>query len=363
MTAFAGSEDKIRVYFGTFTKGPDKGLFMSELDLKSGQLSEPTPGGEAVRPGFLAIHSDGKHLYSVGEAPGFSGKGADSVLAYTIDSATGKLTYLNKQPGGGVEPCHLVIDPSGKFVLTAQYGGGSCSVFPILANGKLGEKTSFHQHEGFSGVNEKRQEAPHAHSIMLDPSGQIALVADLGKDQVLVYQFDAASGKLTPASAIDMPPGSGVRHTVFHPTKPFAYACMELSAQVGAYSYDVKSGGFQTLELQSTLPNDWDGLKAVSEIRITPDGRFLYVGNRGHDSIAIFSVNQSDGKLTPVGHEPTRGKFPRNFNIDPTGRFLLCANQNSNNVVVFSIDSETGKLTHTGYEISVPKPVCVAFAE
>lgn len=362
-SALAQKNKNVRVYFGTFTKGAGKGIFTSELDLTTGALSEPMPAGEAVRPGFLEVHPNGKHLYSVGEAPGFSGKGADSVLAYAVDPESGKLKFLNKQPGGGVEPCHLVIDPSGKYVLTAQYGGGSCSVFPIVENGELGEKTSFHQHEGFSGVNAKRQEAPHAHSIMLDPSGQLAMVADLGKDQILAYRFDSMSGKLSPFSVIDMPPGSGVRHSVFHPTKPFFYANMELSAQVAAYSFDVNNGRFQSLEIQSTLPKEWDGLKAVSEIRITPNGRFLYVGNRGHDSIAIFLVDQGTGRLTLVGHEPTRGKFPRNFNIDPTGRYLLAANQNSGNVVVFEIDPASGRLTFTGSEIKVPKPVCVAFGE
>ena len=248
-------------------------------------------------------------------------------------------------------------------MLTAQYGGGSCSVFPILGNGELGEKTSFHQHEGFSGVNAKRQEAPHAHSINLDPSGRIAVVADLGKDQVLVYRFNDKTGELVANDppAFDTPPGSGPRHFVFHPTKPFAYVNMELTSQVSALSYEIETGKFQTLETQSTLPDGFDGLKAVAEIRITPDGRFVYVSNRGHDSIAIFLVDQRDGTLTPMGHESTRGKFPRNFNIDPTGRYLIAANQNSNNVVVFAINPTTGKLTFTGSEIKVPKPVCVAF--
>lgn len=352
-----------RVYFGTFTKGAGKGIFMSELDLKSGRLSDPVLAGEAVRAGFLSVHPAGTLLYAVGEEPGFSGKGADSVCAYAIDSVSGKLKYLNKQPGGGVEPCHLTIDPSGKYVLTAQYGGGSCSVFPIAEDGTLQPRSSFHQHEGFSGVNAKRQEAPHAHSIMLDPSGKLAVVADLGKDQLLVYRFDQASGTLDPVSAVDMPPGSGVRHSVFHPVKPFFYANMELSSSVSAFSYDAESGHFQCKETCSTLPAAWDGLKAVSEIRITPDGRFLYVANRGHDSIALFSIDQEDGTLTPVGHEPTRGKFPRNFNIDPSGRYLIAANQNSNSVVVFTIHPATGMLKYTGSEILIPKPVCVAFGQ
>ena len=246
-------------------------------------------------------------------------------------------------------------------MLTAQYGSGSCSVFPILGNGQLGAKSSFHQHKGFSGVNAKRQEAPHAHSIMLDPTGSLALVADLGKDQVLVYGFDRSVGQLKALSEIDMPPGSGVRHTVFHRAKPFAYANMELTSSVSSFSYDLKTGRFHAMETQSTLPDGWEGLKAVSEIRITPDGRFVYVANRGHDSIAVFAVDQESGKLTLAGHEPTRGKFPRNFNIDPTGRFLIAANQNSGNIVVFRIDQQTGLLTFTGSEVKVPKPVCVAF--
>jgi 6-phosphogluconolactonase len=364
LPSFSAPADRsVRVYFGTFTKGDDGGIFQSELNLDTGQLSQPSLAGHAVRPGFLAVHPDGKHVYAVGELAGFSGKNADSVCAFEINPATGELEALNAQPGGGGEPCHLTIDPSGRYVLSAQYGGGSCAVFPIADDGSLKPKSSFHQHVGASGVNPKRQEAPHAHSINVDPSGQIAVVADLGKDQVVIYQFDAQSGVLTPnnPATLDTPPGSGPRHFVFHPTKPFAYVNMEMSSQVSALSFDAVTGRFDTLQTLSTLPADFDGLKAVAEIRITPDGRFVYVSNRGHDHIAIFSVNPMTGKLSLVGHESTRGKFPRNFNIDPTGQFLVVANQQTNNVVVFRIDPMSGKLTFTGSEIKVPKPVCVSF--
>lgn len=354
---------KYRVYFGTATSGPGQGIFQSTLDMETGQLEKATLAGEAVRPGFLAIHPDGKHLYAVGELGGFKGKSPGSVSAFGIDPSTGNLDPLNSQPVGGDGPCHLIVDPSGRNVLTAQYGGGSCSVLPLHADGTLQPHSDFHQHTGGSGVVPDRQDAPHAHSINLDASGRIAVVADLGLDQILIYRFDPEAGTLVPNDPpfVATEPGGGPRHFIFHPSGNFAYANLELSSRVTAFEYDAMRGALKAIQTLPTLPADYKGINSTAEIRTTPDGRFLYVSNRGHDSIAMYAVEQNTGKLALLGFEPTRGETPRNFNIDPTGTYLLAANQKSDNVTVFKINKETGRLAFTGSEIAVPKAICVRF--
>jgi 6-phosphogluconolactonase len=355
--------DQSRVYFGTFTTGAGEGIYHSTLDMKSGQLTEATLAGEAVRAGFLAMHPDGKHLYAVGELGGFKGRSPGSACAFEIDEATGKLKPLNSQPVGGPGPCHLIVDPAGRNILTAQYSGGSCSVLPINADGSLGPRTSFHQHTGGSGVVAKRQDAPHAHSINLDAAGRIAVVADLGLDRILIYQYDRDQGTLTPNDPpfVKTAPGGGPRHFVFHPSGKFAYANLEITSQVTAFEYDAARGALSEIQTLPTLPGDFEGGNSTAEIRVTPDGRFVYVSNRGHNSIAMFAVDAQTGKLTALGHEPTRGDIPRNFNLDPTGTYLIAAHQKSDNATVFRIDRETGRLSFTGSEITVPKAVCVRF--
>jgi 6-phosphogluconolactonase len=356
--------DKVRVYFGTSCSDPGTGIFQSTLDMKTGQLSEATLAAEAVSPGFLAIHPDGKHLYSVGELGGFKGKSPGSVSAFKIDTATGILEPLNSQPVGGLGPCHLIVDPSGRNVLTAQYGGGSCSVLPISTDGSLKPCSDFHQHTGGSGVVPNRQDAPHTHSINLDAAGRIAIVADLGLDQILIYQFNPEAGTLVPNDPpfVATEPGGGPRHFVFHPNGKFAYVNLELSSQVTAFEYDAARGALTAIQTLPTLPAGFEGDNSTAEIRTTPDGRFLYVSNRGHNSIAMYAIDaKKTGKLTPLGFEPTRGEIPRNFNLDPTGTYLIAAHQKSNNATVFKIDKKTGLLSFTGSEIAVPKAICVRF--
>jgi 6-phosphogluconolactonase len=350
------------VYFGTYTGEKSKGIYRARLDLASGKLSEAELAAEVDNPSFLALHPDGTFLYAAGEVSNFEGKPGGAVSAFALDRTTGKLTLLNQQSSRGGGPCHLVVDRQGKNVLVANYGGGSVAVLPIDNDGKLQPSSSFVQHKG-SSVNPRRQEAPHAHSINLDPAGKFAFVADLGLDKVLIYKFDAAKGTLTPnePAFVAVAPGAGPRHFAFHPSGRFAYVINEMHSTVTAFTYDAARGALENIPLIiSTLPEPKLG-NSTAEVQVHPSGKFLYGSNRGHDSLAIFSIDQETGELTAVGHQLTGGKTPRNFGIDPTGAFILAANQSSDTVVVFRVDRETGKIIPTGQSIEVPRPVCVKF--
>ncbi|MBX3413161.1 MAG: lactonase family protein [Pirellulales bacterium] len=356
---------KLRVYFGAYNRGEGKGIYTSELDLASGKLSPPQLAGEAVNPSFLAIHPSKKFLYAVGEIDNFDGKKTGGVSAFSIDPKTGLLERINQHSSGGAGPCHLVVDASGKNVLVANYGGGSVACLPINDDGSLREASSFIQHQG-SSVDPARQQGPHAHSINLDANNRFAVAADLGLDKLLVYRLDAEQGLLAPNDppSVATPPGGGPRHFAFHPSGKFAFANNEMGSSVTAYSYDAASGTLQELNTVTTLPAGASAEgNSTAEIRVHPNGRFVYVSNRGHNSLAIFEVDASSGRLSPRGHASSGGKIPRNFNLDPSGKFLLAANQDSDNVVVYRVDAETGQLTPTGAEIEVTAPVCVRFVE
>jgi 6-phosphogluconolactonase len=267
---------------------------------------------------------------------------------------------LNQQSSGGEGPCHLVLDKQGKHVLAANYGGGSVCVLPIQEDGRLGEATAVVQHQG-SSANKQRQEGPHAHSINLDAANRFAFAADLGLDKVLIYRYDAAKGTLTPNEppSIDLAPGSGPRHFAFHPSGRYAYVINEMANTVTAMNYDAAKGVLKEVQTVSTLPRDVKGNTWTAEVVVHPSGKFLYGSNRGHNSIAVFAIDENTGKLTPGGHASHQIKIPRNFNVDPTGALLLVANQDGNSIVVFRIDPRTGELTPTETVAEVPKPVCV----
>jgi len=348
------------VYVGTYTSGDDKGVFIYELDLKTAKLTPIGASGGVKNPSFVELHPNGTFLYAVSEV---SGKNGGAIAAFALDPKTGKLTKLNEQSSVGAGPCHLSVDAGGKFVLAANYGGGSVVSLPIQDDGSLGKAVSFIQHEG-SSVNPRRQQGPHAHSINLDHTNHFAMAADLGLDEVLIYRFDAQTGKLSPAdpAATKTAPGAGPRHFAFHPGNKFAYVINELESTVTTFSFDAKSGELATLQTISTLPQEgFDGNNSTAEIRVHPNGRFLYGSNRGHDSLAIYAIDQKTGKLTLVGHQSTLGNTPRNFNLDPSGQLLLAANQRSGDIVVFRVNQQTGKLTPTGTKIEVPSPVCIRF--
>jgi 6-phosphogluconolactonase len=351
----------LRVYVGTYTGGDSEGIYVCELDRAHGTLSEPKLAAKAVNPSFLEIHPSGKFVYAVGEIDNAGTKGG-AVSAFAVD-ADGTLTLINSQSSEGAGPCHVSLDAAGKHALVANYSSGSVACLPIQKDGSLGRATAFVQHEG-SSVNPQRQEGPHAHSINLDAANHFAIAADLGLDKLLVYRFDAAKGTLKPNDppSVSVAPGGGPRHFAFHPSGKFAYANNEMASSVTAFTYDAKKGALKELHTLPTLPADYDGSQnTTAETRVHPSGDFVYVSNRGHDSVAIFSVDKATGKLTAVGHQSTGGKTPRNFNIDPSGEFLLAANQDSGNIVLFRIDRKMGKLAAAGAERKVPKAVCIRF--
>ncbi len=352
---------QVFVYVGTYTQKESKGIYLLQLDTRNGKLTPIGVAAEVKNPSFLAIHPDRRHLYAVGELESFNGKPAGAVSAFQIDPKTRKLTLLNQQSSVGGGPCHLSVDKEGKNVLVANYGGGSVAVLPILPDGKLKEASSFIQHQG-SSVNPQRQKEPHAHSINLDAFNRYAFVADLGLDKIMIYQFDKAAGKLTPGKVpfAAVKPGAGPRHFAFHPQGKWAYVINELDSTVIAFHYLPERGQLETIQTISTLPIGFTGTNYPAEVQVHPSGKFLYGSNRGHNSLAIYSIDPSNGKLALVGHESTRGKNPRNFGIDPSGRYLIAANQDSNNLVLYQIDEKTGRLTFL-QELTISMPVCVKF--
>ncbi|MFM1769774.1 MAG: 6-phosphogluconolactonase [Verrucomicrobiota bacterium] len=351
------------VYFGTYTGKSSKGIYASRLEAATGRLTPPELVAETRSPSFLALAPNGKSLYAVSEISTFEGKPAGAVSAFRIERPTGTLTALNQVSSGGGAPCHLTVDASGRTVLVANYSGGSVAALAVREDGSLAPG-SVVQHTG-SSVNKSRQQGPHGHYISPDPANRFALACDLGLDQVLVYQLDAAKAGLTPHTPphATLPPGSGPRHLAFRPDGRFAYVINEMTCTMTTFGYDADRGVLQRRDTLSTLPAG-ESVKpsfSTAEVEVHPSGKFLYGSNRGHDTIAVFAINPADGSLRLVEHVGTRGRTPRSFGIDPTGRWLLAANQSSDTVVVFRIDPDTGKLTPTGQEITVGAPVCVKF--
>ncbi len=356
-----GEEQTLRIYIGTYTRNSDsEGIYTARLNLQSGELTDLKLAAKTENPSFLALSPDGKSLYAVSEISAHGGQPTGGVTSFSV-AADGSLSPLNSQPSGGAGPCHLITDTQGKNVLVANYGGGSIAVIPIGAGGQLESPSTVIQHEG-SSVNEQRQKAPHAHSINLDPDGRFAFVADLGTDKVNVYAFDPAAGSLKPADppAASVEPGAGPRHFTFHPSGKFAWVINELDSTITGFT--CADGKLTPAQTVTTLPPGFGGDNTTADIHVHPSGKFLYGSNRGHDSIAVYEIDQESGKLTYVQHQATLGKTLRNFAIDPSGTFLLAENQQSNDIYTFRIDPHTGKLSWTGHKLDVPRPVCIVFA-
>jgi 6-phosphogluconolactonase len=357
--AFAGES---LVYFGTYTGEKSKGIYVSKFDSTTGKLNAPELAAEITNPTFLAVAPGGNFLYAVSEVDQIGGKPAGGVNAFALDAKSGKLTPLNRQFSGSGGPCHVSVDATGKSLFVANYGGGSVAAFPIHADGSLGEATTNIQHTG-SSVNKDRQAGPHAHSIYVSPDNRFALNCDLGLDKIFIYRLDAATAKLSPNNPpfATVAPGAGPRHLVFSADEKFVYVINEMASSVSVFAYSARNAALTEGQTISTLPKNFSGDSTCAEIALHPNGKFLYASNRGDDSLAIFAVDQKNGRLTPVGHQSTLGKKPRHFAIDPTGRWLLAENQASDSVVVFTIDSETGKLKPTGQTVVLGAPVCAVF--
>lgn len=350
------------LFVGTYTGKESKGIYAYRFDSTSARLTPRGLVAETPNPSFLAIDPSQHFLYAVNELEKYQGESSGSVSAFAIDRERGSLTLLNEVSSRGTDPCHISLDSSGKFVLVANYGSGSVAVFPVLKDGSLGEASGFVQHAG-SGPDRERQTGPHAHWIGLTPDNRFAMAADLGTDNVLVYRLNEKNGSLSTndPAFVKLESGSGPRHIDFHPNGRFAYVLSELRPTISVFAFDPKRGALQPLQSITTLPKDFSGVNYPAEIRVHPNGKFLFASNRGHDSIAVFALDQKKETLSLVGHFSTQGKKPRNFEIDPTGSRLFVANQESGNIVVFDIDSATGKLTPTGQVLRLDSPVCLKF--
>lgn len=351
---------ELLVYVGTYTSGASEGIYLYRLDLSDGSLARVGAVAGIVNPSYLTLEPGGRFLYAVNEVEDFGGAKSGAVSAFAVEPKTGVLRLLNQSASKGGAPCYLTTAESGRFVLVANYSGGNVAVLPVRADGSLGEAVDVEQAAG-SGPNRERQEAPHAHSVLLDRANRFAYSCDLGTDKVMVYRFDARDGSLTPNAppSFSAKPGAGPRHLAFHPRGRFVYVLNELDSTVSALAHDAARGTLRELQTVSALPAGFSGANTGADIHLTPDGRFLYSSNRGHDSIAVFAVNPRTGRLRPAGHTPTGGSTPRNFVIDPSGRFLLAANQKSDNIVTFRLNPRTGALSPTGQTASVPSPVCL----
>lgn len=361
-TKQVSSKGQYLAYVGTYTtKTASKGIYGFRYDANSGKLTPIGVAAETPDPSWVAIHPNGKFLYAANEA----GKNS-AISAFAIDAQSGKLTLLNQLPALGEDPCYISLDRTGKYIFVANYTSGNLVVFPIGADGKLGAATANVHDEGKLGPNKKRQEGPHAHWIEASPDNRFLLVADLGLDAILIYEFDADTGVLTPSAGqeirqVKLKAGSGPRHLAFSPDKKWVFSVNELRSTVTWFLYDPLRGWLMELTTAATLPKRFSGRNDTAEIAVHPNGRFVYASNRGHDSIAAFRIEAAKGKLTVTGDFSVDGKEPRHFAIDPSGNYLLAENQLSDRIVIFRIDQKTGALTPTGDAAKVPSPVCIAF--
>jgi 6-phosphogluconolactonase len=355
--------------------GNGRGIHLFRVDRTTGTLTPAGVHEMGTSPSCLAVNATGTLLYSANETDRAGQDKVGTVSAFAVNRADGKLTPLNTVRSGGAGPTHISIHPSGQFVLVANYFGGTVAVLPILDDGRLGDATDVKTDSGTVGPT-KAANAPtgsfaisghdrtHAHMVLADPSGRFVLHADLGLDKVFVWRFDAKNGTLTANDqpAVSLPPGDGPRHLHFHPNGRWLYSVQEEGSTVVRFDYDADSGRLTPRQTISTLPAGFAGSNFCSEIQVSADGKFVYAGNRLHDSIGILSVG-STGELRYVGEEWTRGNYPRSFAFDPAGEFLYCCNQRSDNVTTFRVDRKTGGLSFTGNYTPVGNPSCIVFLD
>ena len=358
-SATAAEPDQSLVFVSAFASGERGAIHAFQFDAASGALKEIHRTTGVENPFFMALSPDRRFLYAI-HAKKFGGIEAEEIAAYQIEDRSGGLKFLNRQSSRGSASCYLDVDAKGRTLVVANYSTGSVASLPVQKDGSLGEAASFFQHTG-SSVDPARQKGPNAHSIVISPDNRFALAADLGIDQIRCYEIDSATAKLSPNPKqpfVKAPPGAGPRHLTFHPNGKRVYVINELKNSVTSFDYETESGVLTERQTISTLPEGFEGKSHCADVKITPDGRFLYGTNRGHDSIAAFRIGD-DGGLRRIGIEPSLGKGPQNLAITPDGRWLLCANMPGNNVVVFRIDPQTGALKSAGAPVSMPMPSCI----
>jgi 6-phosphogluconolactonase len=346
------------VLVGTYSRGKSEGIYAYRFNSGTGKLTALGLAAKASNPSYLVIHPNRRWVFAVGEDGEYKGERSGSLTAFNLDEATGKLTAINTVPSHGAAPCHLSIDKTGKFLLVANYTGGNVGIFPISADGSLQEATNVIQHRGKSV--DPRQQQPHAHSINVSKNNRYAIAADLGTDEVITYRLDPKGGLLSPIARAKLKDGAGPRHFAFHPSDKYAYSINELASTVTGFTWNAATGELKEFQTVTTIPAEMQGKSFTAEVVVHPNGKFLYGSNRGHQSIAMFTID-GNGRLTAQGQVPSGGLWPRNFNIDPSGAYLLAANERSDSLVVFKIDQTTGKLTPTGEKAEVGVPVCVKF--
>jgi 6-phosphogluconolactonase len=349
-----------RVYVGTYTGKGSEGIYAFRFNPVTGATSSVGLAAATDNPSFLAVHPNGRFLYAVNELDTFHGEPAGALSAFAIDRGSGKLELLQQVSSLGAGPAHVSLDRTARYLLVANYNGGNVAVFPLGDDGRLGRPTAFVQGEGRS-VNPERQAGPHAHSFQVTRDNRFALAADLGLDKLFVHRFDSATGSLAPGSPgfVQLDPGSGPRHVALSPSGKFVYVLNELASTVAVFAFEPGAGALHMIQAIPTLPADFNGLNTAAEIVVDAKGRFLYVSNRGHDSIAVLGIDPDNGKLNSLEWVPSGGRTPRHFAIDPTGNWLVAANQDSNNISLFRIDPRNGRLRLTDPSLRVVSPNCV----
>lgn len=373
----------LRVYVGTYSaaKGPEpgtradgKGIYVFEMNAATGGLTQIDLAPTKDSPSWLDLHPDRTHLYAANEIHNFRGTGSGSVSAYAIDATSGRLRLLNTVSSEGAGPAHLSVHPSGRYVLVANYAGGTIAVLPIRPGGDLGPATDVKRDQGATGNQRAtstplgsfaisgHDDGPHAHMILTDPKGHFVLNTDLALDRIFSWKLDLESGKLSASSphATPLPSGDGPRHFAFHPTARWMYSLQEEASTLAVFDYDSGSGALAHRQTVSSLPPGFAGTSFASEVRVSTDGRFLYAANRVHDSIAWFSI-RADGTLAFAGEEWTRGDYPRSFSFDPSERFVYCCNQRADSVTLFRRDARSGALQFTGRYFAIGTPAAILF--
>ncbi|OAS19097.1 3-carboxymuconate cyclase [Paenibacillus oryzisoli] len=346
-------------FIGSYADAQNPGVYTAQFDAETGSLELTHNVSGLQNPTFLAIDEVNWRLYALGEGIGDEGQKCGAASAFAIQPETGELSLLNQVNTLPATTCHIQLDNSNQVIMVTSYHGGMVGLSPIEADGQIGTNADIRQHQGASLL--PVQDRPRAHSVFVDRNNQYIGACDLGLDKIIIYKLDLADKRLLPHREVSVAPGSGPRHFVFHPSYKYGYVINELGSTVSAFTYDEEQGLLAEIQTLSTLPASFDGENACADIHVSPDGRFLYGSNRGHDSIVVYAIDEQTGKLQPIEHAPTLGKHPRNFGLSPDGRFALVANKDSDNIVSFARDEATGKLVPTGSVLEMSQPVCIKF--